>query len=35
MHFNSACKAFAKRLKERGKPSIVIIGAVMTKPLSG
>jgi transposase len=33
MRFNPICKAFAERLKEKGKPSIVIIGAVMTKLL--
>ncbi len=33
MRFNPICKAFAQRLKEKGKPSIVIIGAVMTKLL--
>jgi hypothetical protein len=30
---NPICKAFAERLKEKGKPSIVIIGAIMTKLL--
>jgi hypothetical protein len=33
MRFNPICKALAERLKEKGKPSIVIIGAVMTKLL--
>lgn len=33
MRFNPICKAFAERLKEQGKPQIVIIGAIMNKLL--
>ena len=33
MRYNPACKAFADRLRAKGKKSIVIIGAVMTKLL--
>ena len=29
MPFNPTCKAFAERLAAQGKPSIVIIGAIM------
>lgn len=33
MRFNPLCKTFAERLKAKGKKSIVIIGAIMTKLL--
>jgi hypothetical protein len=33
MRFNPICKAFAERLKDKGKPAIVIIGAIMSKLL--
>ena len=33
MRYNPACKAFAERLRAKGKKPIVIIGAVMTKLL--
>lgn len=33
MRYNPACKAFAERLRAKGKKQIVIIGAVMTKLL--
>jgi transposase len=33
IRYNPICMAFAERLKAQGKPSIVIVGAVMTKLL--
>ncbi len=33
IRYNPICKAFAARLAAEGKPSIVIVGAVMTKLL--
>jgi len=33
MTYNPRCKTFADRLKDKGKKSIVIIGAIMTKLL--
>ena len=33
IRYNPVCKAFAERLAARGKPPIVIVGAVMTKLL--
>jgi hypothetical protein len=33
MRLNPVCKAFAERLEEKGKPSIVIIAAIMTRLL--
>lgn len=33
MRYNPVCKAFGDRLKDKGKKSIVIIGAIMTKLL--
>ncbi|MEO5915521.1 MAG: IS110 family transposase [Luteolibacter sp.] len=33
MRFNPICKSFATRLTEKGKKSIVVIGAIMTKLL--
>ncbi len=33
MCYNPLCRTFGQRLKEKGKKSIVVIGAIMTKLL--